>query len=114
MHRTLSPVVIAGDLLFANDFSGIVHCLDRKTGRPHWTYDAFAAIWSPPLVADGKVYIADEDGDIAIFQASAQIEPVREINMLNTCYTPPTASQGVLFIASKDHLFAIEVKQPTP
>jgi outer membrane protein assembly factor BamB len=133
MHRTLSPVVITGDLLFANDFSGVVHCLDRKTGRLHWTYDTLAAIWSPPLVADGKVYIADEDGDIAIFQASAdpvvagkrpptaeaadrpaQIDPVREINMLNSCYTLPTASNGVLFIASKDHLFAIEVKRPTP
>jgi outer membrane protein assembly factor BamB len=133
MHRTLSPVVIAGDLLFANDFTGFVHCLDRKTGRPHWTYDALAAIWAPPMVADGKVYSADEDGDIAIFLASAdpavagkrppdaavadrpaQIEPVREINMLNSCYTQPTASKGVLFIASKDHLFAIEVKQPTP
>ena len=132
MHRTPSPVVIAGDLLFANDFSGFVHCLDRKTGRPHWTYDALAVIWAPPFVADGKVYIADEDGDIAIFHASAdpvvagklpqitevadrpaQIEPVREINMVDSCYTSPTASKGVLFIASKAHLFAIEVKQPT-
>jgi outer membrane protein assembly factor BamB len=132
MHRTLSPVVIKGDLLFASDFSGFVHCLDRKTGRPHWTYDALAAIWAPPFVADSKVYIADEDGDIAVFHASAdpsaagklpqdaevetrlgQIEPMREINMGNSCYTPPTASKGVLFIASNDLLFAIEVKQPT-
>lgn len=133
MHRTLSPVVFAGELLFATDFSGIVHCLDRKTGRPHWTYDALAAIWSPPLVADDKVYVADEDGDIAIFRTSAdpliagqrpptaeiagrpaRIAPVREINMLNSSYTPPTASKGVLFIASKDHLFAIEARQPSP
>jgi outer membrane protein assembly factor BamB len=128
MHRTLAPVVIAGELVIATDISGFVHCLDRKTGRRHWGYDALAAIWSPPFVADGKVYITDEDGDVAIFRASADptvagqpanpaaenhgpgwIDPLKEeINMLSSCYTPATASKGVLFIASKDHLFAIE------
>ncbi len=129
MHRTFTPVVIDGELLFASDFSGILHCLDVKTGKPHWTHDALAAIWSPPFVADGKVYLADEDGDVAIFYASADphaasgtsskepapvpaepmpIEPVREINLLNSCYTQPTASKGVLYIANRSHLFAIQ------
>ncbi len=131
MHRTPAPVVIAGDLLFATDLSGLTHCLNRKTGVSHWTHDAFATIWTPPFVADGKVYITDEDGDIAIFKVSAdpsvagklpegvpaadrpsQIQPLREINMGNTCYTSPTASKGVLFIAHKSHLFAIETKPP--
>lgn len=110
MHRTITPVVISGELIFATDFSGLVHCLDLKTGRQHWTYDCLAAVWSPPFVADGKVYVTDEDGDVAIFRASAEpaaAEPLREINMLSSCYTPPTVSQGVLFIASKDRLFAI-------
>lgn len=131
MHRTLSPVVIDGELLFATDFAGFVHCLDRKTGHRYWGYDALAAIWSPAFVADGKVYITDEDGDVAIFRASADpavagqrgvplaeksgpawIDPRQEeINMVNSCYTAPTASKGVLFIANKDHLFAIEEKK---
>lgn len=127
MHRTLSPVVISGELIFATDFSGILHCLDLKTGRRHWGCDVLAAVWAPPFVADGKVYLTDEDGDVAIFRVSADptiagkpvspdsdyqgpgwIEPLHEISMLHTCYTPPTASKGVLFIANKDHLFAIE------
>ncbi|NIV48431.1 MAG: hypothetical protein GWN46_17345, partial [Gammaproteobacteria bacterium] len=31
--------------------------------------DTFAAIWGSTFVADGKVYIGDEDGDIAVLKA---------------------------------------------
>ena len=27
-------------------------------------HDLFAAVWGSPFVADGKVYIGDEDGDM--------------------------------------------------
>ena len=37
--------------------------LDAKTGQLQWTHDVLAAVWGSPLVADGKVYLADEDGD---------------------------------------------------
>ena len=37
MHRTCGTVAIKDDLLFVADFSGLFHCLDAKTGKPHWT-----------------------------------------------------------------------------
>jgi outer membrane protein assembly factor BamB len=67
MHRTCGTVAIKDGLLFVADFSGLFHCLDLKTGKPHWTHDMLAASWGSPLIADGKVYIGDEDGDISIF-----------------------------------------------
>ncbi|MGB0742718.1 MAG: PQQ-binding-like beta-propeller repeat protein, partial [Planctomycetaceae bacterium] len=50
MHRTCGTVAIKNGLLFVADFSGLVHCLDVKTGKPHWTYDMFAASWASPLI----------------------------------------------------------------
>ena len=67
MHRTIGTVAIKDDLLFVADFSGLFHCLDAKTGKVHWTYDMLAAAWGSPLIVDDKVYIGDEDGDIAVF-----------------------------------------------
>jgi hypothetical protein len=61
-------------LLFVADFSGLFHCLNAKTGEPHWTYDMFAASWASPLIVEDRVYIGDEDGDIAIFKLSAEME----------------------------------------
>ena len=71
MHRTIGTVAIKDDLLFLADFSGLFHCLDAKTGKPHWSYDMLAASWGSPLIVDDHVYIGDEDGDVSVFRLSA-------------------------------------------
>jgi hypothetical protein len=100
-------VVIKDDLLYIADFSGLVHCLDAKTGKPHWTHDMLAASWGSGLIADGKVYIGDEDGDVTNVKHGPKLEVLAEINMGNSVYTTPVVANGVLFIANKTHLFAI-------
>src|SRR5690606_36509148 len=91
-----------------SDCSGLLHCLDAKTGKVHWTYDMFAQAWGSPLIVDGKVYIGDEDGDIAIFRLNAERhDPIAEINMGNSVYSKPIVATGKPFIENKTHLFAI-------
>lgn len=107
-RRTMSTVSIADGLLYIADLSGFVYCLDPKTGARHWTYDAFAAIWGSTFVADGKVYIGDEDGDIVVLKAGKKLEVLHETNMGAAVYTTPVALDGVLYVASRNKLFAIE------
>ena len=108
MHRTCGTVAIKDGLLFVADFSGLFHCLDLKTGKPLWTHDMLAASWGSPLIADGKVYIGDEDGDISIFRLSREKDLLAEINMGNSVYSTPIAVGDTLYIANKSHLFAIK------
>jgi outer membrane protein assembly factor BamB len=107
MHRTCGTVAIKNGLLFVADFSGLVHCLDVKTGKPHWTYDMFAASWASPLIVEDKVYIGDEDGDISIFELSAEYEMIAEINMGSSVYTTPVIANDTMFIANRNRVFAI-------
>jgi outer membrane protein assembly factor BamB len=107
MHRTCGTVAIKDGLLFVADFSGLFHCVDVKTGKPFWTHDMLAAAWGSPLIADGKVYIGDEDGDISIFTLSREKDLLAEINMGNSVYSTPIAVGDTLYIANKSHLFAI-------
>ena len=127
MHRTIGTAAIKNDLLFISDFSGLFHCLDAKkidekttnedgTHPPvvYWKYDMFAAAWGSPLIVDGKVYIGDEDGDIAIFMLSSDPEvampdeePVAEVNVGNAVYSSPVVANDVLYIANKSTLYAI-------
>jgi outer membrane protein assembly factor BamB len=119
MHRTVGSVVIKDDILYIADFSGLFHCLDAKTGKPHWTYDMLSATWGSPLVVEDKVYIGDEDGDVSIFRHSADPNAAMkgeegdrtphygEINMGNSVYSTPIVAGNVLYIANKSHLFAI-------
>ncbi|MBJ44969.1 MAG: serine/threonine protein kinase [Planctomycetaceae bacterium] len=109
MHRSCGTVAIKDGLLFISDFSGLFHCLDAQTGQVHWTYDMLAAAWGSPLIVDDKVYIGDEDGDVSIFNLTAEPhEPIAEVNMGNSVYSTPIVANGVLYISNKTHLFAIE------
>jgi outer membrane protein assembly factor BamB len=109
MHRTIGTVAIKDDLLFIADFSGLFHCFDAKTGEVNWVHDMLAASWGSPLIADGKVYMGDEDGDIVIFNLSKKKhQPIAEINMGNSVYSTPVFANGVLYIANKTHVFAIQ------
>jgi outer membrane protein assembly factor BamB len=106
--RTVSTVSIDDGLLYAADLSGFVYCLDAKTGEHHWTHDTFAAIWGSPFVADGKVYIGDEDGDVDVLKAGKTLEVLHETNLGSAVYTTPVARDGIIYIASRNTLFAIE------
>ena len=108
MHRSFSSVVIHDGLAVIPDFSGLIHCLDAETGKPHWSYDMFATVWGTPLLADGKIYIGDEDGDVAIFELSATLNLIAEINVGNSVYTTIMAARDTLFIPSRGQLLAVQ------
>jgi outer membrane protein assembly factor BamB len=106
--RTISTAAIHDGLLYISDLSGFLYCLDAETGEHHWTYDAFAAVWGSAFVADGKVYLGDEDGDVAVLATGKEMKLLAEINMGTAVYTTPVARDGVLYIASRNMLFAIQ------
>jgi outer membrane protein assembly factor BamB len=94
-------------MVYISDYAGFVHCLDIASGKSLWTYDMLAAIWGSPFVADGKVYIGDEDGDLAVLQAGKEIKKLAEIGMGNAVYGTPVAANGVLYIMTRTTLYAI-------
>jgi outer membrane protein assembly factor BamB len=106
-NRTISTVAIADGLVYAADLSGFLYCLDARTGEHHWTYDTFAAVWGSPFVADGKVYLGDEDGDVVVLEHGKTMKVLHEVNLGSAVYTTPVAHDGTLFILSRTKLFAI-------
>jgi len=109
-NRTISTAAIHDGLLYVSDLSGFLYCLDLKTGKHIWTHDTFAAVWGSPFVADGKVYIGDEDGDVAVLEVGATKKVIGEINLGGAVYTTPVAKDGVLYIATRAELYAIAAK----
>jgi outer membrane protein assembly factor BamB len=107
INRSISTVSITPDgLLFVADFSGYLYCFDAETGTLHWSHDLKAHIWGSTLVADGKVYIGDEDGDLAILAATKEKKLLNEINLGAPVYSTPVVANNVLYVASNAHLFA--------
>ena len=110
IRRTVSTPAVHEGLIYWPDFSGFLHCLDAKTGQNYWTHDMFAAIWGSPLVADGKVYLGDEDGDIVVLQPGKTLKVINEMNMGSSVYSSPVAVNGTIFISSRNQLFALGAK----
>jgi outer membrane protein assembly factor BamB len=106
-NRTMSTAAIHDGLMYISDLSGFLYCLDAKTGKKYWTYDMFAAIWGSATVIDDKVYLGDEDGDMAVFETGKTLKKLSEINMENSVYSTPVAANGVLYISNRKRLFAI-------
>jgi outer membrane protein assembly factor BamB len=107
IRRTISTAAIADELVYISDFSGFLHCLDIKTGKPYWTVDMLAAVWASPLVADGKVYLGDEDGDVIVLGAGKEMKKISEINMGSSVYSALVPANGSLFVMTRSQLFAI-------
>jgi len=107
IRRSISTPAVHEGVVYWPDFSGFVHCLDQKTGKPYWTHDMFAAVWGSPMVADGKVYLGDEDGDVVIIQPGKTLKVLGEMNMGSSVYATPVAVNGALIIANRNQLYSL-------
>ena len=108
VNRSLSTVAIYEGVLYHCDLSGIFRAIDPETGKVLWQHDLGSAVWSSPSCIDGKVYQADEDGNVTIFKAGRQKAIINKVSMGSSVYTTPIAANGVLFIANKERLYAIQ------
>jgi outer membrane protein assembly factor BamB len=105
--RSISTPAIADGVLYTADFDGHVYAFDAAKGKELWTYDTQSHIWGSPLEADGKVYIGNEDGLLYIFEAGPKQKLLARIDMHAPVYSTPVAANGVLYVATQTHLYAI-------
>lgn len=118
IKRTISTVSVTEDgLLFIADYSGVLHCLDAKTGQLIWTHDTLSHIWGSTLVAGGYVYLGNEDGEVIILKASRDAdadkdgkikgsELVAGVEFPSPVYSSPVAANGTLYVATQTHVYA--------
>jgi outer membrane protein assembly factor BamB len=66
-----------------------------------------APVWGSPLAADGKVYLGDQDGDVAVFKAAVEMKKISEIDMGGSVYGTPVPANGVLYIMTSSNLYAV-------
>ncbi len=120
IRRSLSTVSIDPQtgLLFVADFAGYVYCLDAESGKEYWTHDMKSHVWGSTLLADGKVYIGDEDGDLVVFAATKEKTLLSKTkvdgqeqegpNFGAPLYGTAVAANGVLYIQTHTHLYAFQ------
>jgi outer membrane protein assembly factor BamB len=65
-------------------------------------------MWSSTMVADGKVYLGDEDGDVVVMQHGREMKIINEVNMGSSVYSTVVTANGVMYITTRNELYAIQ------
>ncbi len=77
--RTMSTACIVDDIVYISELSGFLHCMDANTGKHYWIYDTKASIWGSPYYVDGKILLANDQGDLFIFRHEKKHEVYDEV-----------------------------------
>lgn len=101
--------VTDGTFVYVVNDRGIMFCLDAKTGRDVYprhrlrpgTYSA------SPVLADGKVYIVNEDGVTSVVKAGPEFQLLAENEFDDYTLSSPAISGGRIFFRTTKFLWAI-------
>ncbi|MSV30983.1 MAG: hypothetical protein EXQ57_00520 [Bryobacterales bacterium] len=102
-----TPLIYQGVLYFVKN-GGILTALDAKTGAVLKTGRVAGALGgysSSPVAADGKIYLASEDGNVAVVQAGAAWEVLSTTSLGESCYATPALSEGDIYLRTDEALY---------
>jgi outer membrane protein assembly factor BamB len=78
-----------------------------------WSFDRGPDVPTPVsdgrllYVADGRIYVTNEDGVTSVFAAGPTFELLAENELGDYCLSSPAVSRGQIFIRTTGHLYAI-------
>jgi outer membrane protein assembly factor BamB len=103
-----TPVTDGTYVYIIND-RGIVYCLDAKTGKEVYGGERIkpAIYSSSPVLADGKIYISNEEGLTTVLRAGPRFEVLAENPLEDYILSSPAISDGQIFIRTKSYLYCI-------
>ena len=103
--------IIYGDYLYTCQNSGVLACIDAKTGeqvyrrRMRAPGGALSFVGSP-VASDGHLYFPAEDGRVLVVKAGPEFELVSVNRVAEYILSTPAISDGMMFIRGQNHVFA--------
>lgn len=107
-----SPLVY-GDYLYCCGNSGILSCYQAETGAEVYRERLRAegpgrlSFTASPVAADGKLYLASEDGRVLVVRAGPQFELLHTNPTGENILATPAISDGRIYLRTVDSLIAV-------
>jgi outer membrane protein assembly factor BamB len=108
-----SPIYHDGNLYWASENGGVLHCQDAATGK--FSYEQRLApqagrIWASPVLADGKLYYVSQFKGTYVVAAAPKFELIAH-NVFaedpSRTNASPAVSDGHIFLRTDDYLYCI-------
>jgi outer membrane protein assembly factor BamB len=106
--------VTDGTVFYVVDDGGVVYALDAKAGTVLYGPERLkpSTYSGSPVLADGRIYVTNEDGLTSVYGAGPRFEILAENPLDDFCLSSPAISDGQIFIRTTRHLWAIGERRP--
>ena len=104
-----SPIAY-GDYIYVVLDQGFIACYEAKTGKEVYgktRIDTGVQFSASPVVVDGKLYCASEDGDVYVIKAGPKYELLAKNSLGESIMASPAVSAGKMFVRTIKHLYCI-------
>ena len=105
----ISSPIVYRDQLYTLNQNGILTAYDVESGARLYRarVGGGGAFTASPIAADGKLYIASEDGDVFVVQAGRDYSELGKYPMNEVLMASPAISNGVLIVRTLGHVWGI-------
>jgi len=105
----MQTMLLYEGLLYNCKWNGNVYCYDALTGEQIYKaklgdVKSFSA---SPVIADGKMYVPDEEGNVYIVQTGKTFKLLASIPLGNVCMTSPSITENIIFFRTQKELIAV-------
>jgi outer membrane protein assembly factor BamB len=104
---SISTVAVKDGILYATELGGYVGAVDVASGKRLWRHDLLSTVWGSPLVADGKVYVRNSDGELITLAAGTEKKVLATSTLTGLGHGTLVVSEGVFYLAGGAKLYAL-------
>ncbi len=105
------PTPIAhGGILYVLANNGVFDAYDLKTGEEIYRQrlpNPGSGFSASPVIADGRIYLSSEDGDVLVIAAGREFKHIATNPMGELLMATPALSSGAMFVRSSQSVIAI-------
>lgn len=105
----MQTMILYEGLLYNCKWNGNVFCYDALSGEEIYKEKLgdVKSFSTSPVIADGKMYISDEDGMVYVVQTGREFKLLASYPLGDICMTSPAITENILFFRTQKKLIAI-------
>jgi len=107
---TPSPLLVGDELYYLSD-TGVLSCVDAKSGRMLWQERVGGNYSASPVFADGRIYVLSEEGVTTALAPGKEFRRLATSRLDGTTLASMAVSDRSLFIRTDTHLYRISDRQ---
>jgi outer membrane protein assembly factor BamB len=106
----MSTPLVYGGLVYVVKFNGVLSAFDALTGERKFQErlaGGTSAFTASPVASDGKIYFANDDGQVFVVKAGPKYEQLALNDMGGPVLATPAISEGRLFFRTSSQIVAV-------